>query len=125
MSDNGIWLKGVSITSCPMVEDCVDFCVTLCPVTKFGNSSFAAIKKVFPFVSMVSSLQLLSPNGMAGGGPTACGVWREVTIRRKNSTSYLMLQGFFGTSYANGKWAWDFELGINVRSLHKTLSLKF
>jgi hypothetical protein len=25
----------------------------------------------------------------------------------------------------NGKWAWDFEFGINVRSLHKAVSLKF
>jgi hypothetical protein len=36
-----------------------------------------------------------------------------------------MLQGFLGTSYANGKWTWDFELGINIRSLQKALSLKF
>jgi hypothetical protein len=72
----------MSIRSCPMVEDCVEFCVTLCPVKKFENSSFATIK-FFPSVSMVSSLQLLSPNGMADGGPTTCEIWRELTIRRK------------------------------------------
>jgi hypothetical protein len=60
----------------------MDFCVTLCPVTELGNSSFAVIT-IIPLVSLVSSLQLLGPNGMAGGGPTTCKFWQELTFTVK------------------------------------------
>jgi hypothetical protein len=60
---------------------------------------------------------------MAVGGPTACGVWRELKVHRKFK-KLPDAAGILWDVLCNGKWVWDFELGKNVRSLHKAVSLK-